>query len=340
MIPPLAFRLWKYPDIREALGTRPVTSAKSIDPVSIASAAPLFRDTTDAFVPLQIDQEFQDTYVPPYPVSPQEGAYPAHHPSVLRFVAAYDFSPSSDEALRTALYLARKYGTGFDVAWTQKEQEDPDGFDRVQKIVLSLMEETPGSRPIHPVRFFPLASNLNSENAAQGLIQMGWKEPGAILVLGTDRGNFEEEVLKEAHGPVLLTKGRSLCNGVRNILLPLDGSRHATLALSQSIRFAHDFGAALMVLHVVSAQEKESQSSIFQGPFWKAVQWQNSDHELVEKKGSVVQTILACAESQDVDLIVMGTHHEEVGPLSSAHGVTVEVLRKTSCPIFVVHPFA
>jgi nucleotide-binding universal stress UspA family protein len=139
---------------------------------------------------------------------------------------------------------------------------------------------------------------------------------------------------------------------VEKILAPTDLSEISRLGLSYALDLARGWGAEVTVYHVTDAAElanyKAASLQDLIEKHQKALAQYLNDHfaellPLVEHRtkvevGSAAANIVAEAEKQGSDLIVMSTH----GRTGLAHilmgSVTEYVLRNASCPVFSVHP--
>ncbi len=112
------------------------------------------------------------------------------------------------------------------------------------------------------------------------------------------------------------------------ILVPVDGSSHSKKALEFACRFAHVYGAKLLVLHVVhnapgsdtvafgsaSVTIEASQKNLEKAGagLMKAVrklvaESECRDAETIVRGGLPTQQILSCAKKERVEIIVMGS---------------------------------
>jgi nucleotide-binding universal stress UspA family protein len=156
---------------------------------------------------------------------------------------------------------------------------------------------------------------------------------------------------------------------MRHILVPTDFSQAAQAAIDYAVDLCRDLGGRLTLLHVIfadrlqnefpgldalgylSASRDEPQIASERGrdlEQWKAValeklngcinaKWPTElaiDTVVVEGRPS--ERIVEHARTQNVDLIVMGTHGR--GPVAQFFlgSVTENVLRSASCPVLVV----
>jgi nucleotide-binding universal stress UspA family protein len=139
---------------------------------------------------------------------------------------------------------------------------------------------------------------------------------------------------------------------VEKILAPTDLSEISRIGLSYAFDLARGWGAELTVYHVTDAAELANYKSASLQELidkrGKALSQHLNEHfaellPLVELRtkvdvGSAADNILAEAEREGSDLIVMSTH----GRTGFAHmlmgSVTEYVVRNARCPVFSVHP--
>jgi nucleotide-binding universal stress UspA family protein len=139
---------------------------------------------------------------------------------------------------------------------------------------------------------------------------------------------------------------------VEKILAPTDLSEISRLGLSYAFDLARGWGAELTVYHVTDAAElanyKAASLQDLIDKRTKALAQHLNEHfaellPLVELHtkvdvGSAADSIVAEADKEGSDLIVMSTH----GRTGLAHmlmgSVTEHVVRNANCPVFSVHP--
>ncbi|MBI2985797.1 MAG: universal stress protein [Deltaproteobacteria bacterium] len=139
---------------------------------------------------------------------------------------------------------------------------------------------------------------------------------------------------------------------VEKILAPTDLSELSRLGVRYALDLARGWGAAVTVFHAADVSElasyKAHSTPDLLEKHRKALSQFLSENfaellPLVEVRekveiGSPAAKILAEAESEGSDLIVMSTH----GRTGLAHmllgSVTEEVVRNAVCPVFSVHP--
>src|SRR5580693_4392702 len=103
---------------------------------------------------------------------------------------------------------------------------------------------------------------------------------------------------------------------IRRILCLTDFSEFSDIAFRYAVSIANHYRGTLFVKHHADSEIRP---------------------EPVVDQGIAADCILALAEAQNVDLIVMGTHGRRGFDRLMVGSVTERVLRKASCPVLAVH---
>ena len=131
----------------------------------------------------------------------------------------------------------------------------------------------------------------------------------------------------------------------KKILFPTDFSHTGDAALTMATSLARDTGATIMIVHVEEPPTAYGGGEMYYGmmdpatddlkrmlhevvPAGEAVSFQ---HRLIT--GDPAQAIARLAESEDVDLIVMGTHGRTGLTRMLMGSVAEAVVRRASCPV-------
>jgi nucleotide-binding universal stress UspA family protein len=135
---------------------------------------------------------------------------------------------------------------------------------------------------------------------------------------------------------------------IRKILTPTDFSPHSGCAFRLARALAHDYGARLLVLHVVEPPMIVSGEGVapmepegFREQLrQRLLQWLAEeaqvpmDYGLTD--GDPATAILRAADENQCDLIVMGTHGRTGLRRLLMGSVAEQVLRRASCPVLTV----
>lgn len=129
---------------------------------------------------------------------------------------------------------------------------------------------------------------------------------------------------------------------VRNILLPVDGSDLAELAVAPSLEVADLFECRVLLLRVVEPRKNADESHEIeearhhlQGIGREFERKGVQTHTMVEK-GDPVQEILKTLRFHQADLVVMTTHGRSGLSRLVTGSVTEQVLRRATVPLLVV----
>jgi len=142
---------------------------------------------------------------------------------------------------------------------------------------------------------------------------------------------------------------------LKKILVPTDFSAHSEAALRYGCEFALKFGAELHLLYVIQElisdfdgmtaipgnylvevkNEAERRLATFLDPKWNNGQGVTRK----TKAGTPFLEILNYAQTNEIDLIVMGTHGRGAWSHALLGSVAEKVVRKAACPVLTVrHP--
>ena len=144
---------------------------------------------------------------------------------------------------------------------------------------------------------------------------------------------------------------------LKKILFPTDFSDSSNEALQYALSFAKEYGAKLVVLHVINekvfaeginlprvisleelADEMEAEAKKQLKTLIPKEQGEGLERENVILRGNPFLEIIRYAKDEDVDLIIIGTHGRS-GFEHIIFGSTAEkVVRKAPCPVLSVKP--
>ena len=141
---------------------------------------------------------------------------------------------------------------------------------------------------------------------------------------------------------------------ISRILFPTDFSEHSTYARDFAVQRAKDFGASLLILHVIEdpvypvdvtpfgfspiefSRERRDQVDKMMADVVKEIGDAGIEIRTLVTEGKPFMEIIATAREERIDLIVIGTH----GRTGLSHvllgSVTEKVVRKAPCPVLTV----
>lgn len=153
-----------------------------------------------------------------------------------------------------------------------------------------------------------------------------------------------EEIVKKTLVPTLVIekdKARRRFTHFKRILVALDGSEAAEAVLPYLRALARGIGSSVFLLSVPEGSESESYGGTIQLYLENIARQLKADgiEATTHMVGSgPARTILAMAEEEEADLIVMATHGRGGidRPTIQMGSVTEKIIQKTPCPLFIV----
>ena len=131
------------------------------------------------------------------------------------------------------------------------------------------------------------------------------------------------------------------------ILVPTDFSAPSEAALAYGQKMADEFDAALYLLHIAEnpflrAASGDRRSREEAAARWLQDRLTEADRRrgavtIVEQSDEPASEILRYAKSNNIDLIVMGTHGRTGLARAALGSVAETVVRAASCPVLTVH---
>ena len=205
-------------------------------------------------------------------------------------------------------------------------------------------------------------------HAAEQLVEVAQAYRADVVVVGrhgsrpglwSRMGSTAESLVRAATTPVLLVTGVRDVRP-RRILVALDGSEVADVAADTARALGERFGASVVALHVIGSA---IMSHLIAAPGGSAER-DPVDHGLAREElrreggrwieshfdggrervasevafGEAGEEILAAAEREAIDLIVMGSHGAAPVRRFLVGSVASEVVRGATCPVLVVVP--
>lgn len=282
-----------------------------------------------------------------------------------RILLASDFSDCAKLAETSARLLAKACAAKLEILHVLDLQPGMDPELPVNRLYLEQLRKEADRQ---------LAGAL-ARAAADGLAAAGHQLPGLpgqriadmardgdadLVVLGThgrtglDRlllGSTAEEVVKTAPCPVLTVRSTPAGPGIRHILVPVDFSDYSLEALEYAVQVAKLFGAAVTLLHVLepssygldftlshAAEEHKVRERLERrlADFAALLTSHGLTARHAMDAGAPGESIVAWAQDQQCDLIVMGTHGRRGLSHLVAGSVAQAVLRRAACPVLTM----
>ncbi|HQU73164.1 MAG TPA: universal stress protein [Calditrichia bacterium] len=281
-----------------------------------------------------------------------------------------DFSEFSDRAVEHGLMLAKKFGADIKllhaVVLFQQEPDEKEHMDLYEKYVQRKEEsgfkrlqekmDAAGAGPHVRIE----SEMVRSISAAEAILEYLGQHPCDLVIIGTHGerglrrlvfGSVAERVVRLSPVPVLTVQKGLRQDSIARIVVPVDFSAHATVAVKSARVLAKTYNAAISFVHVINQQLHPAYgaanvNSVFVlDPDLKDRSLKNligfagkeaedDDFRVLEGRPSV--EIVNFARDERADLILMGTKglsgldHLLIG------SVTERVVRTSPVPVLTV----
>lgn len=297
--------------------------------------------------------------------------------TVNRILLARDFSDVSDQALRYAVDLARRFDATLHLLYAEVLHKDPFGADTagagdtLSAQIRERLAQDVDQMPL--VKRYPELDTVidvrRDVAAAPAIMEYAEDEGVDLIVMGTHGrrgvrrlllGSVAEEVVRRADRPVLTVRkdGDNGLPAMERLLVPIDFSTYSRDALRHAIELARLYDARLDLLHVV---EETLHPAFYVGGVQSIYDVQpdidatskrrmremlddltgvDSVHaELHVETGRAARKIVRFAERTRSNLLVMSTH----GLTGLEHfmmgSVAEKVVRHVAAPVLTVKAF-
>lgn len=284
--------------------------------------------------------------------------------TIQRVLFTTDFSDGAARAFPRAAALAERHDAELHILNVTGSESETD---RTLPVSLSILKEWLGSSSQVPetdlAALTIVQKQIEADTPSERIIGYVEDENIDLVVISTHGrrgvqrmllGSVTEEVVRKAPCPVLTVRSDaepSATDRVRRILVPVDFSDHARVALQHAKEIALTYGAEIHLLHVVeevvypSAYGVEPPLQPTQQTLLRvektlgtmAREELNEDHVHVSVKiGYAPLTILEYAHNTDIDLVVIATHGRTGLDRFLIGSVAQRVIRRSPTPVFVV----
>lgn len=282
--------------------------------------------------------------------------------TIKRILVPRDFSACSEYALMQGLDLAQRHGAELHVLYAEVLYADASSLRHTPTAALKdrLAEGLGDDVPVHRAVVREVA-------AAPAIVSYAAANDVDLIVMGTHGrrgvqrlllGSTAEEVVRTAPCPVLTvrgTEGDAMPFG--SILVPVDFSEHARIALRHARVLAATLGARLDLLHVVEDQlhpafysftvhslydlrpdiDERAQEELV--AFFEATDGPEVDAAFHVRRGHAAREIVAFAGEARDRLIVMTTHGLRGLDHFLMGSVAERVVRRAPCPVLTLKSF-
>lgn len=295
-------------------------------------------------------------------------------PLIRHILFATDFSDCANRAQAYAVFMAAAYGAALDILHVLELHPGLDPVYPINALYLDQLRKE-ADHQIEAFLNWIQQEGISATGRqvigipSQRIIEAAQASSADLVVLGTHGrtglehillGSTAERVVRGAPCPVLTVRGLRASKpegrasgppAMRRLLVPIDFSDCSLEALEYAAQLAKQFDASVMILHVMEpvaygldftlshASEGERRRAAMQSrlsALADAFRAQGLIAEHALRGGVPAQSILAMAQEQAWDLIVMGTHGRHGVARLLAGSVAEAVLRSAPCPVLTV----
>lgn len=212
---------------------------------------------------------------------------------------------------------------------------------------------------------FRVRAVIRPGSAVGVILEVAEEENATLLALATHGetglkrllvGSVAEDLLRRSPIPMYVIrpfwsvellpspKDRPELRAIRNILLPLDESDRSLVLLPFITEFARQFDSRVVLLRAQSDKARSEAEGVEQDAeddavlrvFARRFERKGIKTLSIAGTGKPVDEILEVARHHEIDLIAMATHGRTGISRLVEGSVTEAVLRKSTCPLFVV----
>ena len=278
-----------------------------------------------------------------------------------RLLLATDFSTRSDRALRRAALIADKIGAAITLLHVIDDDQPKYLIDRHHQAAAMLLEDA-----VKTIRQFDRVEadmNIMTGDVASSIVQVAEEIDAAMIVVGPYRrklknifiGTTAERTIERSDRPVLMANGMPSGVYERTFLaLDLDDASRSAVRAARALgviegtvvtaMHAFDAPAAGMMRramevpdaidHYVAGEEAQARPKVEE--FLAELDVRPELLLLRPIEAVPAQSILACAEAENAELVVVGTNRRRGAERLLLRSVATEILRQADCDVLVV----
>lgn len=274
-----------------------------------------------------------------------------------RILVPYDFSTTSDRALKHAALLAKRNGGELLLLYVRRNSALV-GLGRSQAELRLLAEESHGykkmmegtAKNIRDEFGIPVRVLVGLGNRISGILKACDKNNAGLIVMGTNgsdsvsnifSGSNSQKVVSRSHIPVITVRVDSQKQGYQHILVPVDLSEHTRQKIVVAIQMAKLFSAKLHLLGLVESNVKNSADKL--KAIIKQIEKRLKDEEVeytsetIQTNDSANRTLLA-ARRNHADMIVTMTDEGKTSSFFKNHSFDNELVEESRIPVLSVPP--
>lgn len=275
---------------------------------------------------------------------------------INKILCPTNLNPSSDEALRYGVALARAYNAKLYLCYVSEEEQKLTPEQVQQVFVESIapyinMQERPEINwegMVSSGEASEVIPQVAKEIAADLIIMRSRRRPYAAMLLGSTA----EAVCHTAKCPVLVTHRKEKewvdLEGeikLKKVLVAYDFSEYSDLALNYGLSLAQEFQTELHLMNVSpNSLAEDSEDNFDRNKALEHLQEQIPNEVHLWAKiipiiatGKPYNQILSYAQENSIDLICIGAHGKENDTWALFGSNADRVLRQANCPVLIVH---
>ena len=278
-----------------------------------------------------------------------------------RLLLATDFSTRSDRALRRAALIADKSGAAITLLHVIDDDQPKYLIDRHHQAAAMLLEDA-----VKTIRQFDRVEadmNIMTGDVASSIVQVAEEIDAAMIVVGPYRrklknifiGTTAERTIERSDRPVLMANGMPSGVYERTFLaLDLDDASRSAVRAARAlgviegtvVTAMHAFeapAAGMMrramevpdaIDHYVAGEEAQARPKVEE--FLAELDVRPELLLLRPIEAVPAQSILACAEAENAELVVVGANRRRGAERLLLRSVATEILRQADCDVLVV----
>ena len=278
-----------------------------------------------------------------------------------RLLLATDFSTRSDRALRRAALIADKSGAAITLLHVIDDDQPKYLIDRHHQAAAMLLEDA-----VKTIRQFDRVEadmNIMTGDVASSIVQVAEEIDAAMIVVGPYRrklknifiGTTAERTIERSDRPVLMANGMPSGVYERTFLaLDLDDASRSAVRAARALGLiegtevtamhAFDAPAAGMMRramevpdaidHYVAGEEAQARPKVEE--FLAELDVRPELLLLRPIEAVPAQSILACAEAENAELVVVGANRRRGAERLLLRSVATEILKQADCDVLVV----
>lgn len=183
----------------------------------------------------------------------------------------------------------------------------------------------------------------------QEIIDSASEKDATLIVMGSNKhsgikrflGTNSLRVVRQSSTPVITIKGKSHKKGCDRILLPLDLTKETREKVARALEFARAYGAEVHIVSVRETDEFEASAltrQMFQVKSYLETHNIKVVDSFLKKSGSIADTILKYANSNEIDLIMIMTQQEQNITDLFIGSQAQDIINKSEIPVLSVIP--